>query len=154
MRKAGVALEALPDLTVRWCSALGLKVDVKPEPSGDEELFPNRLVLDGPDAQWLLAGKGQALDALQFLLHEAQGERDEAHLVHLDVQAFRLFRMKELKAMAAVAAQKARTFGSHSFSSLSPRERRWVHLVIAREQDLLSESEGTGTFKTLKVIRK
>jgi len=154
MHKASVTLEDLPDLAVRWCANLGLKVDAHPEPSGDEELFPNRVVLDGPDAQWLLANKGQALDALQFLLHEAQGDRDEGHLAHLDVQAFRLFRMKELKAMAAVAAQKARTLGSHSFSSLSPRERRWVHLVIAREQDLVTESEGTGTFKTLKVTRK
>jgi predicted RNA-binding protein Jag len=62
--------------------------------------------------------------------------------------------MKELKAMAALAAEKARSLGSHSFSSLSPRERRWVHLIIAREPDLHSESEGTGTFKTLKVFRK
>jgi predicted RNA-binding protein Jag len=154
MRKASVTLEALPELIVRWCGALGLKVSFKAEPSGDEELFPNRLVLEGADAQWLLANKGQALDSLQFLLHEAQGERDEAKLVHLDVQSFRLFRMKELKAMADMAAQKARSFGSHAFSSLSPRERRWVHLIIARESDLMSESEGTGTFKTLKVIRK
>jgi predicted RNA-binding protein Jag len=112
------------------------------------------MVLDGPDTQWLMPSKAQALDALQFLLHEAQGERDEAKLVYLDVQGFRLFRMKELKAMTAMAAQKARSLGSFSFSSLSPRERRWVHLLIAREADLVSESEGTGTFKTLKVSRK
>lgn len=154
MRKSGVGLEALPEMIVRWCAGLGLGVSVRPEASEDEELFPNRLVLDGPDAQWLLANKGQALDALQFLLQEAQGDRDEAHLVHLDVQSFRLFRLKELKAMTAVAAKKAREFGSHTFSPLSPRERRWIHMLIARETDLASESEGTGTFKTLKVSRK
>jgi predicted RNA-binding protein Jag len=154
MRKAGVSLEALPEMIVRWCAGLGLGVSVHSESSGDEELFPNRMVLDGPDAQWLLASKGQALDSLQYLLQEAQGDRDEAHLVHLDVQSFRLFRLKELKAMTAMAAKKAREFGSHTFSALSPRERRWVHMLITRESDLASESEGTGTFKTLKVIRK
>ena len=34
---------------------------------------------------WLAANKGQALDALQFLLHEAQGERDEGRLGSLQL---------------------------------------------------------------------
>ena len=105
MRKAAESLESLPEVVTRWCQFLGLGVTAKFEPSGDEELFPNRLVLGGPDAQWLLPGKGQALDALQFLLHEAQGEREEGKLAYLDVQAFRLFRMVELKAMADLAAR-------------------------------------------------
>jgi predicted RNA-binding protein Jag len=154
MRKTAASLDALPELATRWCEALGLKVSARFEPSGDEELFPNRLVLSGPDAQWLLPNKGQALDALQFLIHEAQGEREDAKLAYLDVQAFRLFRMTELKAMAAMAAGKARSQGSFTFNSLSPRERRWEHRVLGREPDLATESEGDGHFKTLKVIRK
>lgn len=153
MRKTAVALEALPELVVRWCGDLGLTVTAKFEPSGDEELFPNRLVLGGADAQWLLPNKGQALDALQFLLHEAQGEREEARLVYLDVQAFRLFRMTELKAMATLGAKKAREVGCFTFNALSPRERRWIHLVLGREPDLATASEGDGHFKTLKVTR-
>jgi predicted RNA-binding protein Jag len=154
MRKNAVSLEALPEVAARWAGHLGLKVSAAFEPSGDEELFPNRLVLDGPDAQWLVANKGLALDAFQFLLHEAQGEREDSRLAYLDVQAFRLFRMKEVKAMAQMAGQKARQLGSYTFSSLSPRERRWVHLVTAHEAGLGSESEGTGTFKALKVFRR
>ena len=154
MRKAAMNLESLPELAVRWCQELGLNVNAKFEPSGDEELFPNRLALAGPDAQWLLPNKGQALDALQFLIHEVQGEREEGKQVYLDVQAFRLFRMTELKAMAAMAAGRAREMGSFTFTSLSPRERRWIHLVLGREPDLATESEGEGHFKTLKVTRK
>jgi len=153
MRKA-VSLEALPELAVSWCKNLGFSVSAHFQPSGDEELFPNRLVLQGADAQWLLANKGQALDALQFMLHEAQGEREEARLAYLDVQSFRLFRMTEVKAMAAMAAQKARQMGSYTFASLSPRERRWIHLTVAREDGLTTESEGTGTMKSLKVLKK
>jgi len=153
MRKA-VSLEALPELAVSWCKNLGFTVSAQYQASGDEELFPNRMVLQGPDAQWLMANKGQALDALQFLLHEAQGEREEARLAYLDVQGFRLFRMTEVKAMAAMAAQKTRQTGSYTFASLSPRERRWVHLTVAREPGLVTESEGTGTMKSLKVLKK
>ena len=153
MRKA-VSLEALPELATAWCGQLGLNVSARYQPSGDEELFPNRMVLEGSDTQWLLANKAQALDALQFMLHEVQGVREEAHLVYLDAQGFRLFRMTEVKAMAAMAAQKARQTGSYTFASLSPRERRWVHLTVAREEGLTTESEGTGTLKALKVMKK
>lgn len=146
-------LEALPELAVRACAHLGLKVKARFEPSGDDELFPNRLLLEGPDASALLAHRGQALDALQFLLHEAQGERDEDRLVYLDVQGYRLFRMKELQAMAALAAEKARALGSFTLGSLNPRERRWVHLTIAKQPGLTTESEGTGAIKALTVKR-
>lgn len=151
--RAPTPLEALPELAVRCCAHLGLKVKARFEPSGDDELFPNRLLLEGPDAAALLAHRGQALDALQFLLHEAQGERDENRLVYLDVQGYRLFRMKELQAMAALAAEKARTLGSFTLGSLNPRERRWVHLTIAKEPGLTTESEGTGAIKALTVKR-
>lgn len=152
--RTAVTLEALPELATAWCEKLGFNVSARFQPSGDEELFPNRLVLEGPDAQWLMANKAQALDALQFVLHEAQGEREEGRLAYLDVQSFRLFRMREVKAMAAMAIEKARQTGSHTFASLTPRERRWVHLTVAREAGLVSESEGTGTMKCLKVMKK
>ncbi|BDU75039.1 R3H domain-containing nucleic acid-binding protein [Mesoterricola silvestris] len=153
MRKAALPLEQVPERVAQWCAHLGLKITAEPGPSGDETLFPNRIVLDGPDAHWLAANKGFGLDALQFLVHEAQGEREEKGQAYLDVQSFRLFRMKEVVAMAGMAAERARTLGSYTFASLSPRERRWVHMVLSRQPGFTTESEGTGTFKALKVTR-
>lgn len=153
MRRKPVTLDELPALAERWCQHLGLAVQAKPEPSGDEELFPNRVILTGPDAPLFMADRGQPLDALQFLLHEAQMVREESKLVYLDARGMRLFRMTELKAMASHAAAKARQMGSYAFGPLSPRERRWIHLVVAREEGLTTESEGTGNFKTLKILR-
>jgi predicted RNA-binding protein Jag len=153
MRKSAVSLEQAPERVARWCQQLGLTVTAAFAPSGDEALFPNRLVISGADAGWLSGNKAQALDALQFLLHEAQGEREEAKLAYLDVESFRLFRMKEVIAMAGFAANKAKAEGSYTFSSLSPRERRWVHMVLSRTPGFTTESEGTGTFKALRVSR-
>lgn len=154
MRKSSLKLEEIPEKVARWSEQLGLKIQARFEPSGDEELFPHRLVLEGDGASVLAANRGAGLDALQYLLHEAQGLREEDKLCYLDAQGMRLFRMKELKAMAQHAALKAREIGSFTFSSLSPRERRWIHLTIAREPDLTTESEGMGTHKTLKVMKK
>jgi predicted RNA-binding protein Jag len=61
--------------------------------------------------------------------------------------------MKEVIAMAGFAAEKAKAFGSYTFSSLSPRERRWVHMVLSRQPGFTTASEGTGTFKALTVTR-
>lgn len=154
MRKNGASLESVPELITRWSAHLGLVVEARFAPSGDEEAFPNRLVVSGPDAELYAASRGAALDALQFLVHEAQGEREDARLAYLDVKGARLFRMQEVMAMGRFAAEKARELGSHTLGALSARERRWVHLVVSREEGLGTESEGTGAFKPVKVFRK
>lgn len=154
MRRTGATLESVPDLIARWGAHLGLTVEARFSPSGDEEAFPNRVAVAGPDAAVLAANRGAALDALQFLVHEAQGEREDQKLAYLDVKGARLFRMQEVMAMGLYAAEKARELGSHTLGALSARERRWVHLVVSRQEGLGTESEGTGTFKPVKVFRK
>jgi predicted RNA-binding protein Jag len=154
MRKSGVSLEAVPELITRWGGLLGLSLEAKFAPSGDEEAFPNRVAVSRPDASHLGANRGAALDALQFLIHEAQGEREDQKLAYLDAKGARLFRMQEVMAMGRFAAEKARELGSHTLGALSARERRWVHLVVSREEGLGTESEGTGTFKPVRVFRK
>lgn len=154
MRKSSASLEALPELIARWSSHLGLTVEARFAPSGDEEAFPNRMVITGPDADAYAANRGAALDALQFLVHEAQGEREDQKLAYLDVKGARLFRMQEVMAMGLFAADKARELGSHTLGALIARERRWVHLVVSRQEGMATESEGTGTFKPVRVFRK
>ncbi|HJW44775.1 MAG TPA: R3H domain-containing nucleic acid-binding protein [Geothrix sp.] len=154
MRKSGVSLEAVPELITRWGGLLGLSLEAKFAPSGDEEAFPNRVAVSGADSSHLGANRGAALDALQFLIHEAQGEREDQKLAYLDAKGARLFRMQEVMAMGRFAAEKARELGSHTLGALSARERRWVHLVVSREEGLGTESEGTGTFKPVRVFRK
>ena len=53
MRKAGVSLESIPEIIARWGSHLGLSLEARFAPSGDEEAFPNRVVVTGPDAAFL-----------------------------------------------------------------------------------------------------
>ncbi|MDR2697702.1 MAG: hypothetical protein LBB40_04415 [Holophagales bacterium] len=147
-------LEEIPALAKKWCGYLGFDIETRFEESGNELLFPNRMSLIGQDALYLLSDKSHPLDALQFLLQEAQGEKDGSRLVYLDVKGARLFRMREMIAMANIAAQKARETGSYVFSSLTPKERRWIHLTIGDESDLETHSEGFGAHKSLKVLRK
>ena len=49
-------------------------------------------------------------------------------------------------------ARPFRYFGAE-WERMAPRERRWVHMVLSRQLGFTTESEGTGTFKALKVTR-
>ena len=154
MKRDHVSLEAAPALLEGWMGHLGLAVKALPSPSGDESAFPNRIELRGDDASLLGAQKGQPLDALQHLLQERVGEHEESKQPFLDAGSLRMARMKELKVMARFGAERARELGFYAFAPLSPRERRWVHMEISALGGLSTESEGTGHFKALKIIRK
>ena len=80
MRKTSLTLETVPEKVVQWAAQLGLNVEAAFEPSGDESLFPNRVLVKGEGASCLAANKGAAIDAMQFLIHEAQGEREDSRL--------------------------------------------------------------------------
>ncbi|HEU4951738.1 MAG TPA: R3H domain-containing nucleic acid-binding protein [Holophagaceae bacterium] len=151
--RARLPLEDAPALLDTWMAHLGLEAKAVPAPSGDEAAFPNRIELRGEDAARLGANKGQPLDALQHLLQERVGEHDEAKQPFVDAGTLRLARMKELKVMARFGAEKAQELGSYTFAPLSPRERRWIHMEISALGGLQTESEGTGHFKSLKVLR-
>jgi predicted RNA-binding protein Jag len=154
MKRAHVSLEAAPTLLDGWMGHLGLAVKAAASPSGDEQAFPNRIELRGEDASLLGAQKGQPLDALQHLLQERVGEHEESKQPFLDAGSLRLARMKELKVMARFGAERARELGLYAFAPLSPRERRWVHMEISALGGFSTESEGTGHFKALKIVRK
>ena len=154
MKRERVSLDEVPALLEGWMGHLGLDAKALPLPSGDEAAFPNRIELRGEDASRLGAQKGQALDALQHLLQERVGEHEEAKLPFLDAGSLRLSRMKELKVMARFAADKARELGAYTFAPLSPRERRWIHMEISALGGFHTESEGTGHFKALKVLKQ
>ena len=154
MSRSRLTLDSLPETLQAWCQHLGLPIEARYAPSGDEDLFPNRLLIEGPGAEALAAQRGLGLDALQFLVHEGQGHPEDGKLAYLDAQGTRLFRMKEVVAMAKLAAEKARQMGNHTMGALSPRERRWVHITLERDGDLGSESEGVGNFKQVRVFKK
>ena len=57
MRKSSLALETVPEKVAHWAGRLGLKVEAAFEPSGDETLFPNRVLVKGEDTSWLAANR-------------------------------------------------------------------------------------------------
>ncbi len=111
------------------------------------------LNLDGHDAGLLRSEGGELLDAFEYLISQAfarqlaLGER-----IVCDVQGFRATREAELRAMARLAAERVRaSTAPFIFGPMTSNERRIIHLALAGEDDLHSESVGEGNARRLKV---
>ena len=109
--------------------------------------------LDGEDASLLRAEGGELLEALEHLVNQSQAHSlPEGKRILLDVNGFRAIREAELRAMAQHAARQVRTTGiSFSFGPMTASERRVIHLTLADEKDLQTESIGEGSARRLKV---
>lgn len=114
------------------------------------------LNIDGMDSSLLLNEGGELLEALQHLANQAFGRTlPQGERIICDVQDFRSTREAELRAMARHAAERVRATGiSFTFGPMNSNERRVIHLTLAEEGDLYTESIGEGMARRLKVSLK
>lgn len=114
------------------------------------------LNIDGPDNSLLLNEGGELLEALQHLLNQVFGRQlPKGERIVCDVENFRATREAELRAMARHAAERVRsTSVPFTFGPMDASERRVIHLSLAEESDLHTESIGDGAARRLKVSLK
>jgi spoIIIJ-associated protein len=132
--------------------AMGLDLSIDVEETPDNV----RLNLSGEGADVLLRKRGEALDALQVIVNtvfrrEARGDR---HYV-VDALGFRKGKDVELRQMAQLLMDKARTTGvPQEMGPLNPYARRLVHLTVAEDDELTSESIGDAFLKSVVISKK
>ena len=105
-----------------------------------------KIQVRGEDVALLLGHNAELLDALEYLgnrvLARASGE--EARLV-FDSLGYRARRERELRLMAEKAAEKVRLSRiPFSFDPMIPNERRIIHLALANDASVTTESQGNG----------
>ncbi len=111
--------------------------------------------LTGPDAAEVAARKGATLDALQVLASRVaskhlQGERAA---ILLDAAGWREARERALQSMAQKLGQQCVTQGKVIvMDPLPPRERRVVHMALARFPGVSTQSEGEGEERRIRII--
>jgi spoIIIJ-associated protein len=115
-----------------------------------------RFNLSGRDVPLLLNESGELLDAFEYLAFQVFGRelyKDQRFIC--DADGFRQTRRTELLAMARFAAEKVRKTGApFTFGTLNSTERRIIHMVLAEDEDLHSESVGEGRTRRLQVRLK
>jgi len=133
-------------------NAMGLSLDVSVEETPDHL----RLNLTGDGADALLRRNGDALDALQVIVNTVFGRdaRGDRHYL-VDAMGFRKTKDAELQQMAKTMMDKARATGvPQEIGPLNPYARRLVHLTVAEDDQLTTESIGDAFLKTVVISRK
>jgi spoIIIJ-associated protein len=115
-----------------------------------------RINLDGEDGGILVRRGGEGLQALQHLVATAfRKQLGDDNRIVVDCNGFRRDKDAELRQMAKFMAGKARDSGApQEIGPLNPYERRIVHLTIAEDPDVSSESIGDAFMKTVIIALK
>jgi spoIIIJ-associated protein len=111
------------------------------------------LDLSGRDVEELIANRGELLHAVEYLLNKIfQTDVNEHGMINCDVMGKKQTRMTELQLIARTAAEKVRqTRLPFKLNPMDSRERRIVHLALADDQTIRTESEGEGEFRKVVI---
>lgn len=124
---------------------VALAVTIEESPEG------TRINLEGEDGGVLIRRGGEGLQALQHVVATAFRRQlgDDTRVV-VDCNGFRRDKDAEIKQMARFMAEKARSSGMpQEMGPLNPYERRIVHIAIAEDPRVSSESIGDAFMKTV-----
>jgi spoIIIJ-associated protein len=112
-----------------------------------------RINLEGEDGGVLVRRGGEGLQALQHIVATAfRRQLGEENRLIIDCNGFRREKDAELRQMARFIADKAkRDRVPQEMGPLNPYERRIVHLAIAEDPAVASESIGDAFMKTVVI---
>ncbi len=134
------------DFAKQTVAAMGLPLEVTVVDAGDNI----RVELTGDGGEMLLRRKAEALDALQQIVNTAfrRELKDDRSFV-VDCMDYRKAKDAELRQMARFMMEKAKTAGPQEMGPLNPYARRIVHLTVAEDSEMSSESIGDAFLKTV-----
>jgi len=135
------------EFTRQTVAAMGLNLDVAINDTPDGI----RVEISGEGGEDLLRRRAEALDALQLIVNTAfrRELKDDRSFV-VDCLDYRKGKDAELKQMARLTMEKVKSSGSsQEMGPLNPYARRLVHLTVAEDPSLSSESIGDAFLKTV-----
>src|SRR4029078_8203817 len=131
--------ERVREFTKQTVAAMGLPLDVTVVDAGDNI----RVELSGEGGEVLLRRRAENLEALQQIVNTAfrRELKDDRSFV-VDCMDYRKGKDAELRQMARFMMDKAKTAGPQEMGPLNPYARRLVHLTVAEDPQMASESIG------------
>lgn len=134
----------------------GMNVEARPtirsQGSGPDD--PPIIDIQGEDAGLLIGRRGENLRALQFIagIILSRHEDRRASLI-VDVEQYRERRVSYLQTTANRAAQRAASGGRPVILELmSPSDRRIIHMTLAENDNVKTQSTGEGNDRRVHVI--
>ena len=119
----------------------------QPETPGDgASIVKAVLDISGDDLGILIGRRGDTLASLQYLVNLIVGRKLKAKSAFgVDVAGYRRRREQSLKSLALHMAERVRTTKQMmTLEPMPPNERRIVHLALAQDASVITESIGEG----------
>jgi spoIIIJ-associated protein len=135
------------DFLQRTLEAMGVPLEIAITEAPDSV----RIDLSGEAGDVLLRRRGEALDALQHIVNTAfrRELKDDRSFV-VDCLDYRKAKDAELRQMTRFMMDKAKSSGMpQEMGPLNPYARRLVHLTVAEDPQMSSESIGDAFLKTV-----
>jgi spoIIIJ-associated protein len=142
----------IADFVQRVVNAMGLELTARLEETDEG----TRINLDGDDGGVLVRRGGEGLQALQHVVATTfRKQLGDDNRIVVDCNGFRRDKDAELRQMARFMAEKARSSSApQEMGPLNPYERRIVHLAIAEDPTVTSESIGDAFMKTVIIATR
>ncbi len=150
--RAGLAQRAL-DILTRVLDLMG--IDARAQITAEEPEAVHIDIHSAEDLGLLIGKRGQTLASLQLLvamMANRDQPPDKRRRIVLDAGGYRARRERAVTAAARNAAERAKRTGRQvTLDSLTPRERRIVHLTLANDPAVSTRSEGEDPHRSVIV---
>ena len=148
--RAQMALDFVTDVIDEM--EMDCRVRLRRPKEGDEAEINIEIL--GRDAGRIIGKKGQVLAALQFLTHRVVNRPGlERRHVLVDAEGYRSRRDNSLATMAQRLGKQAVDEGKIiTFEPMNPRDRRVVHLALAKFDGVITKSDGEGDDRRVQII--
>lgn len=141
----------LTDIMEALEEALDAPLGVEVRQEGEDALLVR---IEGPGREWLLAGEGEGLSSLDYLLRRVLMARDYPLRLTVWCEGWREKRDEKLRQKALEVARAVREDGQpRQMPSLNSYERRIVHMAVAEVGGLATASQGEGQDRVVTISR-
>jgi spoIIIJ-associated protein len=117
---------------------------------------PITLNITGNDLGSLIGRRGQTLDALQYLVRLITTKQTHSKApIIIDVENYKKRRYEDLRTLALNVAEQVKSKkSSFKLEPMSPFERRIIHLTLADDPEVTTESIGEGDARKVMIMLK
>ena len=144
------ARDLLEDILTRM-GVPHVEIDYVPRPEGEY------LEVNGPDLAMLIGRHGNTLEALNLVFNNIlnAGVKNNRKYYTIDAEGYRARRADQLKSLALMTLERCiREKKPQRLDPMLPSERKIVHLALAENQFVRTESEGVEPERRVVIFPK
>jgi spoIIIJ-associated protein len=146
------AKEILETILAQLGVTASVACETKPPVEGGEGVIT--LDVSGDDLGILIGRRGQTLSALQYVVRLILAHQTQARVpIVIDVEGYKQRRYEALRALAQRMAEQVKTKGRpFTLEPMLAYERRIIHLALANDPDVTTESVGEGESRKVVIV--